>query len=799
MAAAVAEAAAALQRRVRILEVGAGTGRATQAVLAALAPLAGRFDYVCTDRSPALLEAARTRLAATADGVRFERLDLAAPVQPNDALGAFDIVIAANAVHALADIAEGLRHLKARLGRDGVLVLDEPTRPRDALTLTLGLLSDWWRTDPARTAPGALLSAPRWEEVLREEFPAVDVSGGEERSVIVARTTAAASSSPAGPQPDLLPVVLHAVAEAIDADPAGIDREARLPISASISLAAGDVARLLSIALDRPVAAHAIDDHATPIRLARYLGSQATTSAVAAPPAPVPSPTGALEAMVVEVIAAVTETDAASIDPACASSSSASRSILAGDAAQLLSKRLGRTISPAVFNEHPTVAALARYIGDAPDRRAAPAAPAASPAINRPTSPGGQHSGGLKHPGEQKGDGPVPTTQVWELAERGDLSSLSAHDSVRRAPGAGEVEVEVIAAGLNFRDVMEALGRIGDEARPLGLEFAGRVTAVGPGVAGLSPGDEVVGLRIGCLARHVVTRASLVAPKPAHLSFAEAAGLPIVFLTAAATLERIAKLGPGKTVLVHAASGGVGLAALQIARAAGATVLATAGSPEKRAHLQALGVECVADLRNVSFADAVRRATGGAGVDVVLNCLAGAMTDAGLALVRPGGIFIEIGKTDIRPADEIARRYPDIGYIGLRPAGRDRPAARSGRRGTRRADESVRSRRADRAAGALLPVRGVRDGAALPRAGAPHRQGRGRPRSGRADHFPLVVSTRAGSSPRSGARSAERRDLVSTCSGVSWREGLSARPFGPRSRRRKGPSRDCPSRRRESS
>jgi NADPH:quinone reductase-like Zn-dependent oxidoreductase len=251
---------------------------------------------------------------------------------------------------------------------------------------------------------------------------------------------------------------------------------------------------------------------------------------------------------------------------------------------------------------------------------------------------------------------------VWELAERGDLSSLSARDEGRRAPGEGEVEVEVIAAGLNFRDVMEALGRIGDEARPLGLEFAGRVTAVGRGVAGLSPGDEVVGLRIGCLARHVVTRATLVAPKPAPLSFAEAAGLPIVFLTAAATLERIAKLGPGKTVLVHAASGGVGLAALQIARAAGATVLATAGSPEKRAHLHALGVDCVADSRNVSFADVVRRATGGAGVDVVLNCLAGAMTDAGLALVRPGGIFIEIGKTDIRPAAEIARRHPGIGY-----------------------------------------------------------------------------------------------------------------------------------------
>ena len=261
-------------RPVRILEVGSGTGLATQAVLAALAPLAGRFDYVCTDRSAALLEAARTRLATITNGVRFERLDLAVPVQSSDALGTFDIVVAANAVHALADIAGGLRHLKARLCNDGVLVLDEPTRLRDALTLTLGLLSDWWRADSARTGRGALLSAPRWEEVLREEFAAVDISGGESRSVIVARTVTA-SSAPAEPQPDLLPVVLHAVAEAIDADPAGIDREARFTDIGVDSLAAGDVARLLSIALDRPIAAHVIDDHATPIRLARYLGSQA--------------------------------------------------------------------------------------------------------------------------------------------------------------------------------------------------------------------------------------------------------------------------------------------------------------------------------------------------------------------------------------------------------------------------------------------------------------------------------------------------------------------------------------------
>ncbi|MDR3636765.1 MAG: beta-ketoacyl synthase N-terminal-like domain-containing protein, partial [Isosphaeraceae bacterium] len=178
------------------------------------------------------------------------------------------------------------------------------------------------------------------------------------------------------------------------------------------------------------------------------------------------------------------------------------------------------------------------------------------------------------------------------ITSPGTLDNLCAQALRRRPPGPGEVEIEVFAAGLNFSDVMKALGLypgLPDGPVPLGAECSGRVSAVGEGVNNVRPGDEVLAVAGFAFGSHVLTKADLVALKPPQMGFEEAAGLPIAYLTAAYALEHLARLGPGETVLVHSASGGVGLAAIQIARRAGATVFATAGSPEKRAFLRALG------------------------------------------------------------------------------------------------------------------------------------------------------------------------------------------------------------------
>jgi acyl transferase domain-containing protein/aryl carrier-like protein len=252
-------------------------------------------------------------------------------------------------------------------------------------------------------------------------------------------------------------------------------------------------------------------------------------------------------------------------------------------------------------------------------------------------------------------DGERGTTRAgvpYRMAARrtGTLDGLVFQTLHRRPPGPGEVEIEVVAAGLNFSDVMKALGiypGLPDGPVALGAECSGRITSIGDGVHGLNVGDEVVAVAGFALGSHVVTKAELVAIKPARLRFEDAATLPIAFLTASYALEHLGRLGPGESVLIHSGSGGVGLAALQLARRAGAEVFATAGTPEKREYLRSLGIDCVMDSRSLDFADEVIRRTGGRGVDVILNSLPGEAIPRGIASLADYGRFLEIGKRDI--------------------------------------------------------------------------------------------------------------------------------------------------------
>ena len=628
-------------QRPRILEVGAGTGIPTAQVLATLAPFANRIDYVCTDRSASLLSEATRRLSGQYEWVTFAALDLTVLPTAGDGLGKFDIVLAVNTLHAIRPIDRVVAHLESRLRNGGSLIVHETTQARDIFTVTLGLLADWWRDDPAHPGRGALLSAEQWQTVLQTRFIEIATSDSGIHSRIVAQ---APSDQPASVAEDrtLLDLIRNVVAGTIEADIATVTDDVRLVDIGVDSLAAHDVARRLADKLRIGVAPHVIDDHPTPGRLARYLAGITTTEEAAIPPPSEPrvptDSTSALLAAIRSVIAAVAEIQPNVIDDTVRFVDLGVDSILAGDAATALSTRLGRPVSMTSFNDHPTPVRLARYLAAAEPDASRTDGPIAAPVLD------------------------LRETDHWVVLEPGSLDAVTKRAVSRRSPGPDEVEVETVAIGLNFRDVMEALGRIGTEPRPLGLEFAGRITALGPAVVGLTIGQAVVGIAIGSLKRHVVTRASLVAPKPPGLSFAEAASLPIVFLTAVWTMETLARLGGGQNVLVHAATGGVGLAAQQVISGAGATMFGTAGSPQKREHLQQLGLTCVSDSRSVAFAEAVRDATEGAGVDVVLNCLAGPMTDAGLRLVRPGGIFIEIGKTDIRAPGDVARINPRIRY-----------------------------------------------------------------------------------------------------------------------------------------
>lgn len=250
-----------------------------------------------------------------------------------------------------------------------------------------------------------------------------------------------------------------------------------------------------------------------------------------------------------------------------------------------------------------------------------------------------------------------------QITTRGTLDNLVLQPAARRQPGPGEIEMRVHATGLNFRDVLNVLGMYPGEAGALGHECAGIVTALGEGVTEFQIGDEVLAVASGSFSTFATTKAELVSHKPNQFSFAEAATIPITFLTAYYALHHLAKIQPGERVLIHAAAGGVGLAAVQLAQLSGAEIFATAGNPEKRAFLKSLGVQHVFDSRSLDFAEAVMTQTQGQGVDVILNSLADEFIPKSFATLKEGGRFLEIGKRGIWDANQVAQLGRKIAYF----------------------------------------------------------------------------------------------------------------------------------------
>jgi NADPH:quinone reductase-like Zn-dependent oxidoreductase/acyl carrier protein len=244
----------------------------------------------------------------------------------------------------------------------------------------------------------------------------------------------------------------------------------------------------------------------------------------------------------------------------------------------------------------------------------------------------------------------------------GMVESFAWTPEDRPKPEAGEVEVAVEATGLNFRDVMLAMGLLNDDVLEEGLagavhglECAGRIVAVGEGVTAHRVGDRVFGFGMNSFATHVVGAEQSFIALPEGLPIEAAAGIPVAFYTAWYSLVELARLRAGESVLIHGGAGGVGLAAIQIAAALGAEVIATVSSPDKEAVARLYGAAHVYDSRSLAFADAVRESHGG--VDVVLNSLSGDAMRASLKCLRPRGRFIELGKRD----------YVANSAIGLRP------------------------------------------------------------------------------------------------------------------------------------
>ncbi|MFF8449931.1 SDR family NAD(P)-dependent oxidoreductase [Streptomyces leeuwenhoekii] len=624
-------------RPLRILEVGAGTGGTTGALLPVLPP--ERTRYLFTDRSAGFLAKAKARFAAY-DFVEYTTFDLDRdPADQGMRANQFDVVIAANALHTARDLAAAVDRLAVLLADDGMLLALE-SHDSDWVSTFFGVLDDYWDyTDTDLRQDSPLLTREQWKALLGSHgFDAVACTGEApdapraSDSVILARRAAAPAAPcppPAtAPRPDGRWLVAAApsdalsgrLAEALGA-PAlpldGPDRAAMVPSGPDSRVR---VALLLDPAVPACDPAAAITRAACRVRdVAAALDTCREASLwLVLPPTglfPAPERPQAPEAAALWALGRTVASEYPAIEVRMIS---LERS---GDTARDAERLLAEVLDPGEEREV-VLTGAGRFV---------PRFTAAAPPVRRQTD---GYRLSLRDPG-------MAHRLVWEPQDV-------------PAPAAGEVLVAVRAAALNYRDVMLATGLIPDdqpvpglEGPALGLEGAGEVVAVGAGVTGLAPGDRVFGSGAGWFASHVVVRAGQLGRIPPRMSFAEAATLPAVFLTVQYGLGRLARLRAGERVLVHGAAGGVGLAALQYAWSVGAEVIATAGTPAKRDLLRMLGVRHVLNSRDLRFAEDVRELTGGRGVDVVLNSLAGEAIARGLECLAPGGRFVELGKRDL--------------------------------------------------------------------------------------------------------------------------------------------------------
>jgi len=669
-------------RALRVLEIGAGTGGTTQAVLNGLSGL--DVSYLFTDVSPAFVHAAAQRFSE-GRGFAAQTLDIEkAPGAQGLAGRQFDLVVAANVLHATADLAVTLGHVRELTAPGGMLMLLEVTAPQRWIDITFGLTAGWWKfADADLRGDYPLIPAEQWLRLLEahgfsdaaalpaSRSGAVSASLGRE-AIVLARRTTAQTLRPA-------------------------DREDWLIIADAGGLGDQIAARLGAMGLRSRTAGHAKTDStgagtdAPATRddfdgLLAEMGRENTGYARRGNPAKVlylrsldgPGRSGAQEeddplkraaarvAPVLGLLQALADLPAGP-----------PQLILVTRAAQAVGGR--EPVDPAAtllwgllrgaMLEHPEL--RCKLIDIAADA----GQDCVSALLDECLAQDAENQVALRASGafvprlapmraEVGGDAQAeaPGAQRLAIAQRGMLENLCWEALEPPATGPGQVKIAVQASGLNFRDVLNALGMYAGGAVPLGGECAGVVTAVGAGVDTLQPGDRVAAIAAHGFSSEVVTPALLAARIPAALELERAAGLPIAYVTAAHSLEGLAGLRKGQRILIHAAAGGVGLAAVHLARLADAEIFATAGSPEKQGYLRELGVAHVMNSRSLEFAGQVLALTGGRGVDVVLNSLAGEFIERSLAVTAQGGTFIELGRSGILSAGQVRDLRPDVTY-----------------------------------------------------------------------------------------------------------------------------------------
>lgn len=259
----------------------------------------------------------------------------------------------------------------------------------------------------------------------------------------------------------------------------------------------------------------------------------------------------------------------------------------------------------------------------------------------------------------------IPSTDSYELSisENKTLDGLYLQPKERMKPTDNEVEIKILASGLNFRDISMVLNTYGGLISPIGSECAGEVSAIGKNVTKFKVGDKVIAISAGSFSKYITLHENLVVHKPEYLTNQEAATVPINFLTAYHALHQLAKIKKGDYVLIHSAAGGTGLAAVQIAQAAGAEVIGLASKP-KWDYLKSVGVKHVLNSRTLEFDKQVMEITNGKGVDIVFSSFVGEFIPKSLSVMNKGGRYLEIALADWNQ-EKVNKIRPDISYFPI--------------------------------------------------------------------------------------------------------------------------------------
>jgi len=664
---------------IRILEIGAGTGGMTQAILPMLP--ADRTEYVFSDVSHMFLLKAQHRFRRY-PFVDYKILDIEKePVDQGFDLKSFDFVIASDVIHATRSLNTSLGNVQSLLVSGGILMMLEVTNSPVYLDFIFGMTEGWWLFQDTKIRPDhATMSPDKWKKVLEDldytdvaTYSDFDKNDSSCQSVVLAKNKKLelAEDVEESPKPTGLSWLVFAddkgVAEKITSSLADISNHCVIVKKGSRLTKISDTKYEINT-LEQEGADVVIDSMAKNDKFKGIIYAWGLDS-VENEELNVENIIAAEEQSSVMLMNIMRKLNDSNYDqnPDIWLLSSGAQTVSATPKTVNLAQEGLRGVSRVVVNEFPIFKTsmvdfsspvkdeeIDNFIEeifseDSVDEIAFRGTKRYLNRLERISTDKVMQLAKKLVPAEGS---PFTTT----ISEYGVLDNILLREVERRKPADDEVEIQVKASALNFRDIMIAMGLLTDAAvegglfgRTFGLECAGVISVTGKNIKHLNVGDEVMATAPACIAGFAYPKGSHVVRKPKRISWSEAASLPVVYTTAYFSLVYHCRIKKGEKILIHAAAGGVGIAAIHIANAVGAKIYATVSSPKKRAYIESIGVkpENIMDSRTLEFADKIMELTDGQGVDIVLNSLSGEAIFKSIRCLAPYGRFVEIGKTDI--------------------------------------------------------------------------------------------------------------------------------------------------------